>query len=94
MYQALILVGGAVALGLCWCLALIALFLRRKTQEVEHDLLGKHAYTAVRWALSKGEDGAVEKAIERLKAKFPDAKRDDIEEAILAMDYNARGGAP
>ena len=59
-------------------------------QEAEHDLLGKHAYVAVRWARVKFEDKFVDHAIERVKSKFPDARADDIEEAVMAMDHNAR----
>lgn len=64
--------------------------LRIQIVEADHDLLSKHAYVAVRWARGKGgSEGAVERAIERLKNKFPGMDRDDIEEAAYAMDFNA-----
>ena len=70
--------------------------LRIQIAEADHDLLSKNAYVAVRWARRKGgSEGAVDRAIERLKTKFPGMNRDDIEEAAYAMDFNARleGGA-
>ena len=72
-------------------------WLKARAQEAEHDLLSKNAYVAVRWARGKGEtETIVERAIERMKAKFPDANRDDIEEAVVAMNFNCEmesGGA-
>ena len=63
--------------------------LRIQISEAEHDLLSKNAYVIVRWARDKGEsETVIERAIERMKAKFPDIDRDLIEEVVVAMNFN------
>ena len=67
--------------------------LRKQIEDVEHDLLQKNAYVAVRWAARKfGNDKLAGHAITRLKVKFPDVNPDNIEEAVFAMAHDARIG--
>lgn len=69
---------------------LIRKLLKRKIQEVECDLLSKAAYVTVRWARSMGPDDVTGRAINAMKADYPDIDRDRIEQAVFAMDLNAR----
>ena len=63
----------------------------KKIADIDHDLLQKNAYVVVRWAQNKFEGrDVVEHAIERMRTKFPQANKDDIEEAIHAMHLNMR----
>ncbi len=67
--------------------------LRIQIEDVEHDLLQKNAYVAVRWAARKfGNDGVEDHAIERLVAKFPEERRGNIEGAVFAMAHDAKIG--
>ncbi len=67
---------------------LLRKLLKVKLAEAEHDLLQKAAYSAVRMARANAAEAVIERGIERLKGKFPEANRDDIEEAVKAMAYN------
>ena len=67
---------------------LLRKLLKVRIAEAEHDLLSKCAYISVRAARASNAEAVIEVATERLKSKFPDANRDEIEEVVKAMAYN------
>jgi len=69
---------------------LIRTYLKRKIQDVECDLLGKEAYVVVRWSRSISGEEVIERAVDRMKAKFPGIDRARLEEVIHAMESNLR----
>jgi len=64
--------------------------LKRQIEDVEHDLLQKRAYVAVRWARSKftNDEGCLGHAISRLQNQYPKVHATTIEEAVFAMNFN------
>jgi len=65
--------------------------LKIQIEDVNHDLLQKKAYVAIRWArveFAEKPEQIVAKAVARLQGQYPKTESHTIEEAIYAMNFN------